>query len=164
MSGTARAVLLDRDDTICPDVPHNGDPAKMHVFPYAPAAVKRLNDAGYLVIVVTNQSGIGRGMYTVDDMVAVNEEMKSQLSRSGAVVDDIYYCPHLPDAGCSCRKPETGMGLRAIADHDLDPSRCWMVGDKDADVEFGRRLGMRSLKVGPGFTLGDAVDEILSSD
>ena len=67
-----KAVLIDRDDTICPDVPHNGDPAKMHVFPYSPEAIRKLNDAGYLVIVVTNQSGIGRGMYTVDDMNAVH--------------------------------------------------------------------------------------------
>ena len=158
----ARAVLLDRDDTICPDVPHNGDPAKMHVFPYAPEAVRRLNDAGYLVIVVTNQSGIGRGMYTVDDMVATNEEMKRQLSVAGARIDDIYFCPHLPGEGCDCRKPKTGMGLRAIADHDLDPSQCWMVGDNDKDVKFGEALGMKALKVGPGFTLRDAVDRILS--
>ena len=155
-------MLLDRDDTICPDVPHNGDPAKMHVFPYSPGAVRRLNDAGYLVIVVTNQSGIGRGMYTVDDMVATNEEMKRQLAVAGARIDDIYFCPHLPDAGCSCRKPATGMGERAISEHGLDPSQCWMVGDNDKDVEFGRRLGMRTLKVSSSFTLEDAVDEILS--
>lgn len=161
MSGV-RAVLLDRDDTICPDVPHNGDPAKMHVFPFAPGAVRRLNDAGYLVIVVTNQSGIGRGMYTVDDMVATNEEMKRQLATAGARIDDIYFCPHLPDEGCGCRKPATGMGERAIADHGLDPSQCWMVGDNDKDVEFGKRLGMRTLKVSSGFTLKDAVDTILS--
>lgn len=161
MSGV-RAVLLDRDDTICPDVPHNGDPAKMHVFPFAPGAVRRLNDAGYLVIVVTNQSGIGRGMYTVDDMVATNDEMKRQLATAGARIDDIYFCPHLPDEGCGCRKPATGMGERAIADHDLDPSQCWMVGDNDKDVEFGKRLGMRTLKVSAGFTLKDAVDTILS--
>ena len=164
MSGAARAVLLDRDDTICVDVPHNGDPAKMRVYSHSPAAVKRLNDAGFLVIVITNQSGIGRGLYTVDDMVAVNEEMKSQLSVSGARIDDVYYCPHRPDEGCDCRKPNTGMGLRAIADHGLDPSRCWMVGDKEIDVEFGRRLGMSALRVTPEFTLADAVDEILSHE
>lgn len=160
---TARAVLLDRDDTICPDVPHNGDPAKMHVFPYSGRAVRRLNEAGYLVIVVTNQSGIGRGMYAVEDMVAVNDEMCRQLSESGAKIDGIYYCPHRPDEKCDCRKPETGMGIRAISDFNLDPSLCWMVGDKDADVEFGHRLGMRALKVDGKFTLADAVDTILSA-
>lgn len=158
-----KAVLLDRDDTICPDVPHNGDPAKMHVYPYSGDAIRRLNENGFLVIVVTNQSGIGRGMYGVSDMEAVNAEMERQLAVSGASIDGIYFCPHRPDEGCACRKPGTDMGLRAISDYALDPSLCWMVGDKDADVEFGRRLGMRSLKVGPGFTLADAVDRILSS-
>lgn len=114
MQSRHKAVLLDRDDTICPDVPHNGDPAKMHVFPYSPEAVRKLNDAGYLVIVVTNQSGIGRGLYTADDMAAVHEEMKSQLSVSGAHIDDIYYCPHRPDEGCGCRKPAPALGFKAI--------------------------------------------------
>ena len=161
MSGSRKAVLLDRDDTICVDVPHNGDPAKMKVFPFSPAAVKRLNDAGYLVVVVTNQSGIGRGMYTVADMEATNEEMKSQLSVSGAHIDAIYYCPHTPADNCSCRKPLPAMGERAVADLDLDPSQCWMVGDKDSDIRFGEALGMRTLKVDAEFTLADAGDTIL---
>jgi len=163
LSGTNKAVLIDRDDTVCPDVPHNGDPAKMHIFPYAAAAIRRLNEAGYLVIIVTNQSGIGRGMYTVEDMHAVNDEMKRQLAEGGASVDAVYYCPHRPDEGCACRKPETGMGVNAISDFDLDPSSCWMIGDKDADIGFGTRLGMGAIKVDSTFTLEDAVDRILSS-
>lgn len=158
------AVLTDRDDTLCPDIPHNGDPAKMKVFPWVPEAVKRLNDAGLPVVVVTNQSGIGRGMYTVDDMNAVNAEMERQISAaSGGRIDSIYYCPHRPDEGCSCRKPETGMGLQAISDMGLDPAKCWMVGDSDADMEFGKRLGMKCIRVSGTFTFKDAVDEILGN-
>ncbi|AGI47078.1 histidinol-phosphate phosphatase family domain/HAD-superfamily hydrolase, subfamily IIIA [Thermoplasmatales archaeon BRNA1] len=162
MTEVRRAVLVDRDDTLCPDVPHNGDPAKMHVFPFVPAAVKRLNDAGFLVIVVTNQSGIGRGLYSVEDMEATNAEMESQISREGGHIDDVFFCPHRPDEGCSCRKPETGMGEQALSKWGFDPSVSFMVGDSDKDIEFGRRLGLRTIKVSSGHTFADAVEEILS--
>lgn len=155
------AVLVDRDDTLCPDVPHNGDPAKMHVFPYVPEAVRRLNDAGFLVLVVTNQSGIGRGMYTVDDMMAVNAEMERQIAVGGGRIDDVFFCPHRPDEECDCRKPKVGMGLQAIQKYGLDVSRCYMVGDKDKDVQFGESLGIKSYQVSGTFTFADAVDEIL---
>ena len=155
------AVLVDRDDTLCPDVPHNGDPAKMHVFPYVPEAVRRLNDAGFLVLVVTNQSGIGRGMYTVDDMMAVNAEMERQIAVGGGRIDDVFFCPHRPDEACDCRKPKVGMGLQAIRKYGLDVSRCYMVGDKDKDVQFGESLGIKSYQVSGTFTFADAVDEIL---
>lgn len=156
-----RAVLVDRDDTLCPDVPHNGDPAKMHVFPYVPDAVRRLNEAGFLVLVVTNQSGIGRGMYTLEDMKAVNAEMERQIASGGGRIDDVFFCPHRPDEMCDCRKPKTGMGVQAIRKYGLDVSRCYMVGDKDKDVEFGKSLGMKSYLVSGTFTFADAVGEIL---
>lgn len=156
------AVLVDRDDTLCPDVPHNGDPAKMRVFPDVPPAVRRLNDAGWDVVVVTNQSGIGRGMYSEEDMRAVNAEMIRQIEVGGGRIADVFYCPHRPDEGCRCRKPEIGMGLQAIERHHLDPEKCWMVGDKDADMEFGRRLGVRTVRVGGGMSFSDAADVILS--
>ena len=155
------AVLVDRDDTLCPAVPHNGDPAKMHVFPYVPEAVRRLNDAGFLVLVVTNQSGIGRGMYTVDDMMAVNAEMERQIAVGGGRIDDVFFCPHRPDEACDCRKPKVGMGLQAIRKYGLDVSRCYMVGDEDKDVQFGESLGIKSYQVSGTFTFADAVDEIL---
>lgn len=163
MTDGRKAVLTDRDDTLCPDVPHNGDPARMRVYPYVPDAIRRLNDAGYLVLVVTNQSGIGRGMFTVEDMEAVNAEMERQISEaSGGRIDDVFYCPHTPDDHCRCRKPETGMGEQAIAKYRLDVSKCFMIGDKDKDMEFAARLGMRGLQVSPSFTFADAVSRILS--
>lgn len=163
MSGR-RAVLVDRDDTLCPDVPYCSDPAKMHAYPDVPAAVKRLNDAGYLVLMVTNQSGIGRGYFDVPTLMRVNAELMSQIGKEGGRIDDVFFCPHTPDDNCDCRKPKTGMGLQAIRKHDLDPSRCWMVGDKDKDVEFGKRLGMRTVMVSPKLSFSEAVDIILSQD
>lgn len=103
-------------------------------------------------------------MYGVEDMHAVNREMERQLAEGGAAIDAVYYCPHRPEDGCDCRKPRTGMGLRAIADHGLDPARCWMIGDKDSDIGFGRVLGMRTVRVSPSYTLEDAVEELLAAD
>ncbi len=102
-------------------------------------------------------------MYTVDDMNAVHAEMERQLACEGAKIDGIYYCPHRPDENCDCRKPRTGMGRRAIGDHDLDPQQCWMIGDKDSDIQFGSSLGMRTIKVTEAYTLKDAVEEILGN-
>ena len=106
-----RAVLVHRDDTLCPDVPYCSDPADMHAFPDVPASVKRLNDAGYLVLMVTNQSGIGRGYFTLEQLNAVNTELLSQISAGGGRIDDIFFCPHRPEDNCDCRKPKTKMGL-----------------------------------------------------
>ena len=161
--GLRKAVLVDRDDTLCPDVPYCHEPEKIHVFPDVPASIRRLNDAGYMVIMVTNQSGIGRGYFGIAELEAVNAELLSQIEVGGGRIDDIFFCPHTPDDNCRCRKPKIGMGLDAIEKHDLDPSRCWMVGDKDKDIEFGRGLGMRSIQVSDTVHFSDAVDTILSS-
>ena len=160
----SRAVFIDRDDTIVEDVPYCDDPDKLRMFPDVPAAIGRLNAAGYLVILITNQSGIHRGYFDEDTLARIHGRLKDMVSAGGGRIDDIFYCPHTPDEHCSCRKPETGMGLAAIEKHHIDPSRSWMVGDKDKDVEFGRRLGCRTVKVGDGVSFSDAVDEILSAD
>ena len=157
-----KAVLVDRDDTLCPDVPYCSDPSKIHVFPDVPEAIRRLNEAGYLVLMVTNQSGIGRGYFTVDDLKAVNSELLHQIEAGGGHIDDIFFCPHAPDENCDCRKPKLGMGLKAIAKYNLDPSHSWMIGDKDKDMEFGKGLGFGTIMVSSALNFSDAVDLILS--
>lgn len=157
-----KAVLVDRDDTLCPDVPYCHDPALIKVFPDVPASIKRLKDAGYLVLMITNQSGIGRGYFGIEELNAVNAELMSQIEVGGGKIDDIFFCPHKPDDDCDCRKPRIGMGIKAIEKYGLDPSLCWMIGDKDKDVEFGKRLGMGSIMVTPEFGFGKAVDKILN--
>ncbi len=156
-----RTVFVDRDDTLVRDVPYCDDPDKLEVLPGVPEAVARLNAAGYDVVVVTNQSGVGRGLLDEETLARVHERLVSEVAEGGGRIDAIYHCPHRPDEGCSCRKPETGMGVRAVAERHVALSGSWMVGDHDKDVEFGRRLGCRTLKVSPGFTFPDAVDEIL---
>ena len=126
-----------------------------------PPAIKRLNDAGYKVIVVTNQSGIGRGYFTEETLSRIHGKMIRTVEAAGGRIDDVFHCPHTPDDHCSCRKPEVGMGLAAISKHSINPRISFMVGDHEKDMEFGRRLGCRSIQVSESYTFADAVDEIL---
>ncbi len=158
-----RCVFVDRDDTLAKDVPYCSDPEQFNLFDGVPESIKKLNDAGFLVIVITNQSGIGRGYFTLEDMRAVNGKMCSQAAECGGHIDDVFYCPHAPDDCCSCRKPEIGMGLAAISKYGIDPGRSFMIGDNDKDVLFGERLGCKSIKVGSEFDFNMAVDRILES-
>lgn len=159
-----RAVFIDRDDTIAKDVPYCSDPDLFNLFEGVPEAVKKLNDAGYLVIVITNQSGIGRGYFDEETLGRIHGKLKAKVAEAGGHIDDIFYCPHTPDDHCSCRKPEIGMGIAAMMKHGIDPSRSFMIGDHDKDMEFGRRLGCKGIKVSESFTFSDAVDAILEQD
>jgi histidinol-phosphate phosphatase family protein len=132
------------------------------MIPGVPEAVSKLNKAGYKVIVVTNQSGISRGLFDVHTLMAVNKRMAEMIEAGGGYLDDLFYCPHCPEEKCSCRKPETAMGIEAILKHNIDPSRSFMIGDSDRDIEFGERLGLRSYQVTEKRQFPDIVKEILS--
>lgn len=142
-----KAVFIDRDGTINVDGPYLSDPDRFEMYPGVGEGVKRLQDAGFKIIVVTNQSGIARGYFTEDDLAAVHERMKKEFARFGVTLDAIYYCPHHPDEGCGCRKPEPGLLLKAIAEHDIDPAMSYVVGDKPLDVVAGRRIGAKTVLV-----------------
>ena len=156
-----RAVFIDRDDTIAKDVPYCDDPDKFELYDFVPETVRKLNEAGFLVIVITNQSGIGRGYFDEETLGRIHDKLVRTVEAVGGRIDDIFYCPHTPEDHCSCRKPEVGMGLAAIAKHGIDPAKSFMVGDHEKDMEFGRRLGCRSIQVSESYTFADAVDEIL---
>lgn len=142
-SGGMAAVFLDRDGVINRRL--EGDYVKrtseFHLLPGAAEAIKRIGEMGFLVVVVTNQQGIGRGLMTEEDLAAVHGHMKRELSKEGAEVDAIYYCPHLAEAACHCRKPEPGLLLRAADELGLDLSSSMMVGDSPSDMETARRAG-----------------------
>ena len=138
-----RAVLFDRDGTLVVDVPYNGDPARVLVMPTARRALDHLRSAGVRVGVVTNQSAIGRGMISVADARAVNDEIERQLG----AFDVWRLCPHREDEGCSCRKPRPGMILSAAAKLGLGPADLAMVGDIGADIEAARAAGVRAVLV-----------------
>jgi D-glycero-D-manno-heptose 1,7-bisphosphate phosphatase len=149
------AVFLDRDGTIAEEVGYLNHPSRFRMFPFVPAAIRRFNDAGLPVVVVTNQSGVGRGYFPESLVHSVNELMTKQLAEAGAKIDAIYYCPHISAENCTCRKPKTGMLDRAAAEHSLDLHRSFVVGDRYGDVELARNARARSVLVRTGYGEGE---------
>ncbi len=149
------AVFLDRDGTIAEEVGYLNHASRFRMFPFAVAAIQRLNEAGLPVIVVTNQSGVGRGYFPESLVHTVNELMTQQLAKGGAKIDAIYYCPHSSAEKCNCRKPKTGMLDRAAREHALDLQRSFVVGDRYGDMELARNVRARGVLVRTGYGEGE---------
>jgi D-glycero-D-manno-heptose 1,7-bisphosphate phosphatase len=139
----SRAVFLDRDGTIIEDPGFLHEPGKVRLLPGAAAAIRRLNDAGWLVVTISNQSGIARGVYDAAAYAAVQRRLVELLAQHGARLDGAYYCPHHPDVTgpCECRKPGLRLFRDAAAALDLDLARSYWVGDRVSDIEPARALG-----------------------
>jgi len=159
------AVFLDRDGTINIEKDYLHRPEELEFIPGVPQAIRRLNDAGYLVIVVTNQSGVARGYFSLDDVTHLHAHMQRELEQVGAHVDGFYICPHHPEKGegiyrvaCDCRKGAPGMLLQAAHEYGIDTSRSFMIGDKPADIEAGRAAGCTPLLVLTGYGAESAAD------
>ena len=157
-----RAIFLDRDGTINHDPGYISDPGQFVLIDGAAEAIRRLNDAGYVTVVVTNQSAIARGLCTVETLHAIHNKMKILLAEKGAHIDRIYFCPHHPDGvvtelkiTCVCRKPETGMILQAQRELNIDLTQSWMIGDTTADMMLAKRAGVRSILVSTGHAGSD---------
>lgn len=146
-----KAVFLDRDGTINVDVDHLRRREDFCLLPRSAAAIRLLNEHGFRVVVITNQSVIGRGWCDVAEVEAVHALMQEQLAAAGARIDAVYYCPHSPDEGCACRKPQTTFYRQDAAAHAIDFSRSWAVGDRWTDLEPGGVLGMRTALVLTGY-------------
>jgi len=142
------AVFVDRDGTLIEEVNFLSRLEDLIVFPFTPPAVKLLKDKGFLVIVLTNQSGIARGIYTEADMHGIHQQIQLEV---GGAIDAFYFCPHLPSAECLCRKPNLGMIESAQADFEIDLERSWMIGDKNLDVQIAENAGIKSVMVLTGY-------------
>ena len=152
-AGARPAVFVDRDGTLIQEREYLSDPAGVEMVPGAMDAVRALKDGGFAVVVVTNQSGIARGLYTLEDYEAVAARVNEVLQEHGASVDGTYFCPHHPEVtgDCDCRKPGTGMYQTAAEELDLNLARSYYVGDKLTDVLPGIALGGVSILVRTGY-------------
>ncbi len=139
------AIFLDRDGTLMHDTGYVSDPASIRIFPGVPEALRELKARGFLLIIVTNQSGIGRGYFTRADYEAVHARFLQLLGPG--LIDATYLCDDHPDRASDRRKPAPGMLLEAARDHAIDLARSWMIGDREADITAGHRAGTRSILV-----------------
>ncbi|MCD6418723.1 HAD family hydrolase [bacterium] len=151
-----KAVFVDRDGTLIVEKGFLSDPDGVEVIPGAIEAVKKLNDEGFAVIVVSNQSGVARGYFGEDAVVKVNDRVKSLFAEGGAKIDALYYCPHYANGSveeyaidCPCRKPGTGMVEKAVRELNVVPA--FVIGDRKSDVELGKNLGVPAVLVLSGY-------------
>lgn len=159
-----KAVFLDRDGTIARDVPYCSRPEDFELLPDAAEAIKLLNEHGFKVVMVTNQSGIGRGYFTKETLARIHDKMHKELANHGAHVDAIYYCPHHPDDNCECRKPKPKLVFQAARELDIDLGQAYVIGDSEMDIELARRAGCKAgIRVGEPAGTGDWVATSLRS-
>jgi len=153
------AVFVDRDGTIMHDADYCSNPKQVRIFPGVPEALGRLKAAGFKLIIITNQSGIGRGLITMGQYRAVEEKVLRELGPD--LIEATYFCPDVPGQHSSWRKPAPGMILQASREHRIDRSRSFFIGDKEIDAECGRNAGARTIRVQTGFdrdTTGTVAD------
>ena len=162
MSGSRRAVFMDRDGTISEEVGYVNHVSRYRVFPFAARAVRALNEAGWLAVLITNQAGVARGYFEEEMIGRVHGVLAEELKLAGARLDAVYYCPHHPSVGeppyrfdCDCRKPRPGLIRRAAEELGIDLRRSWMVGDRYSDTELARNAGVRAAFVLTGYGRGE---------
>jgi histidinol-phosphate phosphatase family protein len=144
MSEHKPALFIDRDGTINRDCPYCHDPTQIDIYMDAVSLIRDYRKRGYLIIVITNQSGLGRHYFSIQDLEAFNEELNRRLKELGAQFDYLYYCPHIPEDNCDCRKPKDGMIRRAVQDHGIDLDSSVLAGDRDdIEGELARKLGLK---------------------
>ena len=151
-----KVIVLDRDGTIVVDRHYLSDPQELQFEPRAEFALRRMVDMGYRLVIVTNQSGIGRGLFSTARLEEIHERLRQMLEDNGTPVAAIYSCPHVPDDRCTCRKPKLGLMTQAATDLGFDMTKAIVIGDKDSDVEFGNRAGAVSILIRPASNAADS--------
>ena len=159
-NGSKRAVFLDRDGTLIKDVGYPRDPGSVRLLDGAVDALAAFRRAGFRLVLVSNQSGIGRGLVSPEEAAAVHARFIAELERAGVELDDVQYCPHAPEEGCPCRKPAPGLLIAAATALDLDLGSSFAIGDKESDVEAGRRAGCKTVLFAPSGAAGSGADHV----
>ena len=158
-----KTVFLDRDGVINKE---RNDYVKsiseLEIFPDVAKNIELLKNAGFLVVVITNQSAINRGLITHEMVNQIHVSIQNYLKANGTCVDGFFYCPHKPDENCNCRKPKSGLLHQAILELNIDLNSSWMIGDSNSDIEAAISIGCKAIKIDNNFSLDNAVDKILS--
>jgi D-glycero-D-manno-heptose 1,7-bisphosphate phosphatase len=143
-----KVVILDRDGTLVVDRGYLDDPAGLEFLPGAAEGLRILYSRGYRLVVITNQSGVGRGLFPIERVYSMSARLERMVEDAGARLERIYFCPHAPDDGCDCRKPGLRLMTQAAAELGFDPASAIVIGDKESDIEFGRRSGAVTMLLG----------------
>jgi D-glycero-D-manno-heptose 1,7-bisphosphate phosphatase len=143
-----KVVVLDRDGTIVVDRHYLADPDALEFKPGAAAGLRRMSDMGFRLVIITNQSGIARRIFSLSRLEEIHARLRQMLDSAGVRLDGIYFCPHEPADACECRKPKLGLMRRASEELGFDMSEAIVIGDKESDVEFGRRAGAVTFLIG----------------
>jgi len=159
-----KTVFLDRDGVLnIRSDTYVKTPDEFIILPNIASFIKKLKDAGYQIIVVTNQSCVNRGLTTNENVNKIHSKLQNHLRENNLALDAIYYCPHRPDENCGCRKPKTGLFENATKDFEIDPKESWMIGDTDSDMESGKKFGCKTIKIDKNTSFEDAINIILNS-
>ena len=158
-----KTVFVDRDGVINQErSDYVKSISELEIYPNVAKNIKLLKDAGFLVIVVTNQSAVNRGIITHEIVNQIHNSIQVHLKKYGTFLDGFYYCPHTPDENCNCRKPKSGLLEKAILELNVDLNSSWMIGDRDSDVEASNSIGCKAIKISDNFSLDNAVKKILN--
>lgn len=156
-----KAVFLDRDGVINENrIDYVKNTNELKIFDFVGSAITELKSMGFLVIVVTNQSAINRGLTTEKLVNEIHDEIQKYLKNYETVIDRFYFCPHKPNEKCNCRKPKPGLLEKAILEIGIEPNKSWMIGDNDSDITAGIEVGCQTIKLDNNFNLKNAVEQI----
>ena len=158
-----KTVFVDRDGVINQErSDYVKSISELEIYPNVAENIKLLKDAGFLVIVITNQSAVNRGIITHEMINQIHNSIQDHLKKYGTFLDGFYYCPHTPDENCNCRKPKPGLLQKAILELNIDLNSSWMIGDSDSDIEAANSIGCKAIKISGSFSLDNAVKKILN--
>ena len=163
MTNLKKAIFFDRDGVLNKERnDYVKNISELEIFSEIITPIKKLKNNGFMIIVVTNQSAINRGITTIENVKEIHNYIQNYLKKFDLEIDGFFICPHRPDENCLCRKPKSGLLLKAIKEYKIDVNLSWMIGDNDSDIIAARNVGCKAIKIEPKMNLDKAIEKILS--